>query len=741
MGLITNGISTLGFSIPIITELFFFIDNIIYGVASGALKTFFDLVNFSADVSVYSEKVAFILDRVMVLAGVFALFRGAITLINYLIDPSKIKNASKDGGTIVKNILLAVVLITSPFIFEQLGRFQGLIIKQNLIPNLVYGPSNNSTNNSSGNEAAERVDFSNEKETKKFVNRVFLLFLQEKYKGACTNADADAGRSECASRMRVANGEASILTLISTTSYFEYTPFISGIVGMVLVYYFTIFAIEIGTRVLKLIILQVISPIPIIMSVDPSQKNKLTNFVKAYGGLYIQIFFRVLTLYLAFVVLDLVTDIDSIVSTGLIGRSGLFMAQNLGMYATILLYIGVFQATKELPKLIEDALGIKIGNAPGQGFGSVLKGVVGGSAGLVGGAVAGGIAGGMAGGLRGAAGSALAGGLSGMIGAGMGAASSKNAAAGIKSAVASIGNSHKLGAKVAGAGGLIPYMRGGAENFLGGNKRDAATIKGYDDDIAAQDKLITGYNKEISNIKNNIGDKQELSSTRNTAEQYRSRVEQALESGFARTGENGRNASLQSYLQGDISYSDKLAQYQNHLNDSSYGGVDREAMLEYELNSIKMDEARLTGEYESAKEKYINDQLSAYHSNDLYKNDPRMPQQSVDAEVQQALDDYNEYVIEHGMEDRTIATAINNTSSVWNTVDDAKDINEADKIVIEREIENYKDNIKEQESYIENAEKEKKYIEDKKSEFQKTPDFKRRNEREKEPVYSSRNRK
>lgn len=731
MELLTNGISTLGFSIPIIAELFFFLDSIIYSVATAALNTFFELASLTANVTAYSNQIEYILNRLMMLAGVYALFRGAIMLINYIIDPNKMKNASKDGSSIVKNIVLAVVLlIACPIIFKQLGRFQGMILDQNVIPKLIYGSTGK---NPDDYYMAEENSVT--KQSKKFVNNVFLLFLSEKEGYGCENNRG----WQCVSRTNVGNGEADILSLINTTSYFDYTPFISGIVGMVLIYYFTIFAIEIGTRILKLVILQVISPIPIIMSVDPSQKNKLGNFAKAYGILYIQIFLRILTLYLAFVVLSLITDPQDVINNGMI-NSQLLMAGDLGMYATILLYIGVFQGTKELPKLIEDALGIKMGNAPGQGFGSVLKGIVGGSAGLVGGAVAGGIAGGMAGGLRGAAGSALAGGLSGMIGAGMGAASSKNAAAGIKSAVASIGNSHKLGAKVAGAGGLIPYMRGGAENFLGGNKRDAATIKGYDDDIAAQDKLITGYNKEISNIKNNIGDKQELSSTRNTADQYRSRVEQALESGFARSGLNGRNASLQSYLQGDINYSDKLAQYQNHLNDSSYGGVNREAMLAYELDSIKMDEARLTGEYESAKDKYINDQLSAYHSNDLYKNDPRMPQQSVDAEVQQALDDYNEYVIEHGMEDRTIATAINNTSLVWNTVDDAKDINEADKIVIEREIENYKDNIKEQERYIENAEHEKQSIETKKSEFQKTPDFKRRNEREKEPVHRSRDR-
>ncbi len=454
MGLLTKGLSTLGFSIPILNELCFFLDSIIYKAAGAALQTFFKLVRITADITAYSEDVANILKRVMVLAGVYALFRGAVMLINYIIDPSKLKEVNKSSGAIIKNIAVAVVLlIASPFIFQQLGRFQGMIITQSVIPKIIYGPDeyDNPKNN-----------IEKEKQSTIFVNRVFLLFLTEKYEGACGDDGADRGKTECINRRNVANGDADILSLVTSTYYFDYTPFISGIVGMVLIYYFTIFAIEIGTRILKLIILQVISPIPVIMSIDPSQKNRLSNFFKAYSGIYIQVFIRILTLYLAFVVLSLIGNSEGIINTGMI-NGNLLMTQDLGVYGTILLYIGVFQATKELPKLMEDALGLKLGNIPGQGFGSVLKGIIGGSAGLVGGTVAGGISGGLGG--------ALVGGVSGMVNAGMGAAGSKNMAAGVSAAVAGIGKAGQLGEKVANANGIRGFAMGAFDNLTGRNAR------------------------------------------------------------------------------------------------------------------------------------------------------------------------------------------------------------------------------------------------------------------------------
>lgn len=472
MGIFKLGLSFSGFAIPLIYEICMAIDAIIYEVADRALRAFFEMAKLSADVQAYSTEIGWILQRVMILAGVYALFRIAIMLINYIIDPNKVKDVSKNGTTIVKNIIIAVILlIVSPFVFTLLGRFQGMVIDQNVIPKIVYGPDQFSD---SVNENLIKS------QSARFVNNVFLLFFVPDG----INCDSDTTSYYCKDYNAVkeaktrGSGFAGVSNLVgyASSKYFTYTPFISGIVGMMLVYYFAVFAIELGKRIIKLVVLQVISPVPIIMSIDPSQKDRVSKFVKAYSGVYLQVFIRIITMYLAFVILSLITD--SNFGTDAV-QTGMLLAQP-SWFVKILLYIGVFQAAKELPKLIEDAIGVKMGEVPGQSFGRVLGGILGGTAGLAGGAVVGGLAGGVGGAIVGAG--------SGMVSGAIGVAASKNVGAGIKSAFSSIGNQYGTGRRVAASGGLLNYARGSFDNLTGRNIR---LDNRYNDAKDKLDKLDT----------------------------------------------------------------------------------------------------------------------------------------------------------------------------------------------------------------------------------------------------------
>lgn len=100
-------------------------------------------------------------------------------------------------------------------------------------------------------------------------------------------------------------------------------------------------------------------------------------------------------------------------TTGFISLDATFLVE-------ILLIIACFQAAKELPKLIEEALGTKLGlGDAGKGFKAALMGSVGGTLGLMTGAVAGGISGGLGG--------IVAGGFSGAWNGATKGAAAKNA--------------------------------------------------------------------------------------------------------------------------------------------------------------------------------------------------------------------------------------------------------------------------------------------------------------------------
>ncbi len=464
--MIKNSLSFGGFAIPIIDEICLFIDGIIYKIADMALNTFFDMAKLSGQVIAYSNEIGYIVNRVMLLSALYALFRLAIMLINYLVDPDKIKSFTGNGGSYVKNIVIAVIcFVLSPLIFETLGNLTNLVIENRVIPKIIYGPD------------TEKSTIEDETESKKFVNNVFLLFFQPK--NDCDNYYSDY----CEDYNKVKYGTdvggitqiSGISTLIgyASSTNFDYTPFISGIVGIMLIYYFVSFAVSLAVRIVQLVVLQVISPIPIIMSVDPSQKNRLQTFATTYLNIYIQVFVRILTVYLAFVVLSLITNSDEIIN-----MTSTPMIMALPILLTVLLYIGVFQSAKEIPKLIENAIGIKMGQMPGKSFGTVLKGIVGGGLGFVGGAVAGGIGAHATGrtGARGAfdvLGGVAAGGLSGMYHGGQSFASANGFAGGIPAGIgrtaSAIGSSYHLGRNVGQAGGLVGYTQGRVLNRVGYN--------------------------------------------------------------------------------------------------------------------------------------------------------------------------------------------------------------------------------------------------------------------------------
>lgn len=644
--ILLNGFSSLGFAIPILYEIFVLIDSWIYALAAFAMQAFFAIAKLQLSTENIND-ISYITSRIMLLCGVYALFKLSITLINCIIDPNKIEKSGKSGTKIVQRIVIAVVLLaSSKFIFDELFAFQNVVIDSNVIPKIIYGDANYNDEND-GDMALT---------SKKFVNSVFVTLFE--------NNTAETSPSEAAktAKNRVLQGES--ILLLSPYAYdagFHYIPFVTGIVGILLCYYFIAFAFELGTRIIKLFVLQVISPIPIIMSIDPSSKSdKLVNFAKLYGGIYLNVFVRILTVYVAFVALNLVTSVFD----------------GINWLAKILLIIGVFHAAKELPKLIEDALGIKLGlGDAGKGFGAILKGTVAGTAGLVGGAIAGGITGG--------AGGALGGAFTGLTTGVTKGAAAKNAVGVIGASTGAIKGGFGMGARVAGAGGLGAFMVGGVENFFGGQGRDKTTLGDFD-------KQIKNKDKDIEKIR----EKMDIS---NKGNDMRNNIENTLNRNYERT-----HGTLEDMLSNNSDIQNIQSRIANAQNDT-----DRSVAMSELAN--KRNE--LTNEYNSQKDSYFASQLNMANAN--YNGPVTQDVQ----ELRDMINDYNEYVDKNGLSDRKIT--------------DLTSVNTA-KHRYELSNENYENTIK-------RKEQEKKNIEKQKSSFEGSGEYKRRNNRDSKPQYRSRN--
>ena len=94
-----NGFSSLGFAIPILYEIFVLIDSWIYALAAFAMQAFFAIAKLQLSTENISD-ISYITSRIMLLCGVYALFKLSITLINYIIDPNKIEKSGSKAEVI-----------------------------------------------------------------------------------------------------------------------------------------------------------------------------------------------------------------------------------------------------------------------------------------------------------------------------------------------------------------------------------------------------------------------------------------------------------------------------------------------------------------------------------------------------------------------------------------------------------------------------------------------------------------
>ena len=113
MELLLKCISFGGLVQGILTDLCLYIDDVIYKVAKAVADAFFKLIELSSDFMASSPEIGWIVNRIMILAGVYALFRLGILLLGYLMDPAKIESANKTGTDFVKHILISVALLAS----------------------------------------------------------------------------------------------------------------------------------------------------------------------------------------------------------------------------------------------------------------------------------------------------------------------------------------------------------------------------------------------------------------------------------------------------------------------------------------------------------------------------------------------------------------------------------------------------------------------------------------------------
>lgn len=413
-------------------SLFLLIDKVIYW----AVNMVYQLFIMISETGIFTpEDIRTFAGRIYVLLGVFMLFKVSFSLITYILNPDSLTDKSKGVGKLLTNFFVVLIgIVAVPYVFQAAFSLQAIVLKGNVIGNLIMGMNAEVMGNNNYNYVEQGGNLMSYTTLSAFIrlneNVVGQKCSDNPVVGAVDSSglplyNSDGTRqaeinSECEAEAgdvmnaEVNNGGTVKDVLVAAYSknnmyyftdtdlvnlradnlegnedwIFNYNFIISSIAGGFLAWILLLFCIDVATRSVKLGFLQLIAPIPIISYIDPKSGKdgifkKWTNqCVKTYVDLFV----RLVAIYFAIFVISTLANgrIYNVVTN----------ENQTNIFVIIFIIFGALMFAKQLPGLISDILGVKLDGGftlnPMKKLGQspFAAGLVGAAGGLLGGMAA-----------------------------------------------------------------------------------------------------------------------------------------------------------------------------------------------------------------------------------------------------------------------------------------------------------------------------------------------------------------
>ncbi len=394
-----------------VRNVFGVIDNIIFSL----IAIVYDIILQITKIEIFSpdsKSVQDITGRIYGLLAIIMLFKVSFSLISYLVNPDGMTDKSKGAQKIIANVLIVLMLIIiTPTAFTKLYQAQNAILEDNIIPKFILGrPEETLEGNKSYymSSKCEEEGF-NMSSTNTDGNFISLLIFRPFYQIESSRGNS---RDDIASYCEIGtngNAQVALYTLnlsilnsapngIKDTYVIDYKFFLSTITGIIVLLIFISFCFDIAVRCIKLGFLQIIAPVPIISYIDPKsgKDGMFKKWLKEVGKTWASLFIRLVGLFFAVSIIELIVNQNIFAQVG-----------SHKLWVELFVIIGAFIFAKQLPKLIENILGIKLDShlilnpikkikeeaLGGKTISSVPGKALGTTTGMIGGAIAGHIAG------------------------------------------------------------------------------------------------------------------------------------------------------------------------------------------------------------------------------------------------------------------------------------------------------------------------------------------------------------
>lgn len=377
--------------VGIIRTVLFTIDQVAYSLIDNAYNL---IVKFASASFFEDSAIEQIMQNTYIIIGLFALFKIALLLVNSLVSPDKLFDKEKGLGIIVRNIVIMfALLIFVPILFRESMSIQNTIVTGNYV-NKIFGlnvPNEHNPGDMFKRQAIMALVHPNE---------VFAVYKNGKYEITTGDEGTDKYCKDDSTHCKEAiedynaaifgtnsEGENKQKHMFSTLAshmedyvkddfgngkekiyVYDYSMFLTFVVGIAITYLLILFCFDLAERVIKLAILEIVSPLFIVTYIDPksAKSGPFSNWLKEVGSTYVSLYIRLAALALIIILTTLWqkrnTDID------------------LGGWGNIIFILSILIFAKQFPKWLGGLIGVKDFDGGLGGLGKRL-----GSAALVGG--------------------------------------------------------------------------------------------------------------------------------------------------------------------------------------------------------------------------------------------------------------------------------------------------------------------------------------------------------------------
>ena len=343
----------------IIGGIFNIVWSLLCSIIYGLIVIMFNIFNGLTELDFLSaDKISGIYQRLTMIITIVMVFYITFAFVKYIVSPETVIDKEKGAGKIVMRIVTAILLIAFiPTIFNIGYDLQGRILKTNVIPQVIFGEEDWDYTSAGSN----------------FVGDIFAAFYRVNRSNCGTTADCEKAQAKVDSVIKKwKNGigsvgliEGNLYELLDIDNTIQFDGLLAVIFGAFMLYILFSYNLDMVTRYIQLIFLQIMAPIAIISSIAPQKDNMLKKWSKQCITTYLDIFIRMAILYFMILIMQLLSSsLDFYEMT----KNG----EQIGIFTYLMIICGLLIFINRAPKLIKELFPSSEG-AASIGFGFNAK--------------------------------------------------------------------------------------------------------------------------------------------------------------------------------------------------------------------------------------------------------------------------------------------------------------------------------------------------------------------------------